>query len=127
MARELKPCGTRAAAQRHRRAGEEVCADCKEAERQHRRKHARRDRTEKTVHVDFGSSDTTDPLQIARENLQVVTDTLRSDKCLPKDIVPLTRRREELAELISQIKKREEEDAEDGEIGEDEEWDADAV
>lgn len=33
VARELKPCGTPAAARRHRRNGEEVCEDCKAAER----------------------------------------------------------------------------------------------
>ena len=33
MPRELKPCGTRAAYQRHRRAGEEPCDPCREAMR----------------------------------------------------------------------------------------------
>ena len=33
MPRELEPCGTRAAYQRHRRAGEEPCGPCREAMR----------------------------------------------------------------------------------------------
>ncbi|MCT1608005.1 hypothetical protein M3B43_11905 [Nesterenkonia massiliensis] len=110
MPRELKPCGTRAAAQRHRRKGEEVCPDCKAAEREHRRKYARQDRAEKTIHVDFGGKDTTDPLTIAKENLAIVTATLRSNKCLPKDIVPLTKRREELAAQIQRLNQAEEEE-----------------
>ncbi|WP_300345488.1 hypothetical protein [Nesterenkonia sp.] len=110
MPRELKPCGTRAAAQRHRRHGEEVCPDCKAAEREHRRKYARRDRVEKTIQVDFGGANTTDPLTVARENLAIVTATLRSDKCLPKDIVPLTKRREELVQLVQQLSTQHEEE-----------------
>lgn len=33
MSRELKPCGTVAAYERHRRRGEEVCEACREARR----------------------------------------------------------------------------------------------
>lgn len=36
--RELEPCGTRAAATRHRRAGEPLCDACIEAEREYQRK-----------------------------------------------------------------------------------------
>jgi hypothetical protein len=35
MARELKPCGTIAAYQRHRRHGEDPCEPCREANRAH--------------------------------------------------------------------------------------------
>ena len=35
MPRELKPCGTVAAYERHRRHGEEVCDACREARRVH--------------------------------------------------------------------------------------------
>lgn len=37
MGSERKPCGTRAAAERHRRKGEPLCEPCREAERQYRR------------------------------------------------------------------------------------------
>lgn len=37
MARELKPCGTPAAARRHWRLGEELCDACREADRQYQR------------------------------------------------------------------------------------------
>lgn len=38
----LKPCGTRAAAQRHRHHGERICDPCLEAEREYERKRVRR-------------------------------------------------------------------------------------
>jgi len=37
MARELKPCGTMAAARRHWRHGEELCEPCREAELEYQR------------------------------------------------------------------------------------------
>jgi len=37
MSRELKPCGTMAAARRHWRDGEEPCAPCREAELRYQR------------------------------------------------------------------------------------------
>lgn len=44
--RVLKPCGTRAAAERHRANGEEVCYRCKVAESEHQ---ASRDRKRRKV------------------------------------------------------------------------------
>ena len=41
MARDLKPCGTTAAARRHRRRGEEVCDSCRAAEKASRDDQAR--------------------------------------------------------------------------------------
>ena len=42
--RQPKPCGTRAAAARHRRNGEEPCDACLEAERTYNREMARKRR-----------------------------------------------------------------------------------
>jgi hypothetical protein len=35
---DVQPCGTRAAAQRHRRADEDPCEPCRKAEREHNRR-----------------------------------------------------------------------------------------
>jgi len=45
---EPEPCGTRAAAQRHRRRGEPLCAACLAAEREYQREVGRRRRTKAT-------------------------------------------------------------------------------
>lgn len=115
LSRELKPCGTPAAARRHRRNGEELCDECRQAVRAEKNDRDRAERGEKIVafHESVDEVDPVvdpddhevDPLQEAMDSLTLIRRALHSDQTMPRDIGPLTRRRDELVDRIKGLEK----------------------
>lgn len=115
LARELKPCGTSAAARRHRRNGEELCDECRVAVRDEKNARKREDRQEDAVafHESMSnelpeSSDFDDPIDAldeARDSLMIVRKALHSEMTMPHVIGPLTKRRDELVDRIQGLEK----------------------
>lgn len=90
MARELKPCGTPAAARRHRRNGEPLCDECEQAVRDEKngRKDAERaEGVESVQGVEVAHSGHMSRLEV----LQEVLDTLRQhmQASAPQNIAPI--------------------------------------
>lgn len=108
MARDLKPCGTFAAYQRHLRKKEPVCDPCAEAAR-----------AQKNTRVDYGRAesasmvalalaaepapDVLDELDEARENLRAVKAAM--SEAPANAIAALSKRREELVRRIVVLSK----------------------
>lgn len=110
MVRELKPCGTFAAYQRHVKAKEEPCEPCRAAARD--QKNSRMDGKRRAS----GESRLSlvpavvpdvlpDPLETARDSLLLVEAALRSSETSASSVASLTRRREELVSLILSLSK----------------------
>lgn len=103
---ELKPCGTYAAYRRHKRNGEPVDDACAQAGRDQKngRVEARRD-TEREVIAETVSSitppPTIDPLEDAIENYRFVVAAMEAGDV--RSIGTLSKRRQELVELINEL------------------------
>lgn len=115
MPRDLKPCGTPAAARRHRRNGEELCDECQAAVRDEKNARKRQEQDEQAAEfhesIDnspvegFDDDSQVDALAEARDSLRIVRETLHSEMTRPGDIGPLTRRRDELVDRIQGLEK----------------------
>ena len=109
MARELKPCGTVAAARRHQRAGEELDEACAQAIRDEKngRKDAERAESAERVRVAVGAEpavEDVDPLEEALDNLRIVRAVLRSEGTPANTVAALTKRRDELVDRIERLR-----------------------
>ena len=109
MARELKPCGTPAAARRHRRKGEPLCEVCEQAVRDEKnaRKQAEREASAEAVAAAVDSAEPledVDPLEEAMDNLRIVRAVLRSGDVPANAVATLTKRRDELVDRIRDLK-----------------------
>jgi len=114
MARELKPCGTAAAARRHYRNNEPLCVECQQAVRDQKneRDRAKRDAEFAAFHESLSdielpdevAGDDVDPLAEALDSLRLVRRALHSDQTMPKDISALSRRRDELVDRVARLK-----------------------
>lgn len=105
MPRELKPCGTWAAYNRHRRRGEPIDAACAEAARvqKNERVSAKRAETAEVVQLKVAESPVLaeiDPLQDARDNLRVVIAAMEAGA---PGIAALSKQRTELVQLIVRL------------------------
>ena len=110
MGRPLKPCGTWAAYQRHRRNGEEPCAECKRAAREQKSTRRSSDASSAgEARLKLIASPTEepepvpDPLEVARDSLAIVEATLRAPLTPGGSIANLTKRREELVDRIRKL------------------------
>lgn len=108
MARVLKPCGTSAAYRRHLRNGEEACAECKTAVAREKQERLDGDRAVRKVAALVAveplpepESEVFDPLQDAKENLEIVKAALR--EAVPREVAALSKRRQELVALIDDL------------------------
>ena len=103
MARELKPCGTSAAYRRHLRKGEEACAACKAAVAWEKQSKLDGPREERKVSALSAPPvvESIDPLEDARENLQIVNAALK--EAVPREVSQLSKRRQELVALIAEL------------------------
>ena len=100
-------CGTVAGYHAHRRAGEESCAECKRAtaedvrqkrlDAKARAASSMAEAIETEPEVDEGI----DELEEARQNLRLVRAAMRNSS--PRDMASLSKRREELVELIKRL------------------------
>jgi len=115
LSRNVAPCGTVTAYNRHRRNKETPCEPCRRANAEDKRDRKRADRAvevaafhdsvdevEPVVEADDVE---VDPLAEALDSLQLVRRALHSDQTMPKDIGPLTRRRDELVDRIKGLEK----------------------
>lgn len=110
MARELQPCGTFAAYQRHKRKGEEPCEECAASARDQKNSRTGEKRSRSGAarlaavpSIKQPEHDIPDPLEVARENLGFVEGALRSPETAASSVASLTRRREELVNLIIKL------------------------
>lgn len=107
MARQLKPCGTWAAYQRHRRKGEEPCDACSAAAREQRngrRAEERRSASEARLRLlESPPVSDPDPLEVARADYELVTATLYGSDVSASSVARLTERREQLVERIRKL------------------------
>lgn len=105
MAEPLKPCGTVAAYRRHLRKGEAACDDCKAAVAKDKMDKLDGDRDERKLSVltpvPTVSDNEVDPLEDARENLRAVKAAMK--EAVPREVAALSKRRQELVELISEL------------------------
>lgn len=109
MPQELKPCGTPAAARRHRRKGEPLCEVCEQAVRDEKnaRKQAERELSAEAVGKAVSAApgvDDVDPLEEAMDNLRIVRAVLRSGDVPASAVANLTKRRDELVDRIRALK-----------------------
>lgn len=109
MPEELKPCGTPAAARRHRRKGEPLCEVCEQAVRDEKnaRKQAERDASAAAVADAVTAADPldeVDALAEAMDNLRIVRAVLRSGDVPANAVATLTKRRDELVDRIRDLK-----------------------
>lgn len=109
VARELKPHGTTAAVQRHRRAGEPLCEPCKQAARDRKNADSERAREEsaEAVRVAVQAAppvDDVDPLEEALDNLRIVRAVLRDEGTPANTIASLTKRRDDLVDRIQRLR-----------------------
>lgn len=112
---ELKPCGTHAAYQRHRKRGESPCTACKDAEAAYVRERAKAKRQSSGESRLAAVQDlpalpdppeaAPDPLATARDSLVLVEAALRSPMTPASSVASLTRRREELVDRIVKLSK----------------------
>lgn len=102
MARELQPCGTSAAYRRHLRRGEPACVDCKSAVAKKKMDGLDGDREDRKLSVLTVAppvdTETVDPLDDAQENLRMVRAAM--GEAVPREVAALSKRRQELVELI---------------------------
>lgn len=109
MPEELKPCGTPAAARRHRRKGEPLCEVCEQAVRDEKnaRKQAERVASAEAVSAAVSAAadvDDVDPLEEAMDNLRIVRAVLKSGEVPANAVATLTKRRDELVDRIRDLK-----------------------
>lgn len=105
MARELKPCGTEAAYRRHKRRGEEPCEVCARWLREDRRA-KRAVGTPKLGDVpSVPPASSVDPLEEALDSLRVIREVLRDGAAPANTLATLTRRRDELADRIVELRE----------------------
>lgn len=109
MARELKPCGTFAAYARHKKNGEAPCEPCMQAMRDQKngrvadRRRSAGEARLAAVPDPPSVVESPDRLAVARDSLAIVEATLRSPDTPGGSISGLTRRREELVDLILEL------------------------
>jgi len=108
MARELKPCGTFAAYQRHLRNKEPVCDPCAKAGREQKNTRVDNGRSESASLVSLAlaaepAPDVLDELDEARENLRAVKAAM--SEAPANAIAALSKRREELVRRIVVLSK----------------------
>lgn len=105
MVSQLKPCGTAAAYRRHLRNGEEACAECKAAVAKDKMDKLDGDRESRKLSVLAPAPDVVvddvDPLEDARENLRAVKAAMA--EAVPREVSALSKRRQELVELITEL------------------------
>ena len=102
MVSQLKPCGTAAAYRRHLRNGEEACDECKAAVAKDKMDKLDGDRESRKVSALAPVPDVVDdvdPLEDARENLRAVKAAMA--EAVPREVSALSKRRQELVELIA--------------------------
>lgn len=110
MARELKPCGTDAAFQRHRRRGETPCEPCREAHAAKKRRtdEARRSADAGRVREAVTAAapvEQVDPLAEAMDNLRIIRAVLRDEGTPANTLAALTKRRDELVDRIKGLQE----------------------
>ena len=104
------PCGTIAAAKRHRRQGKELDEACLQAERDEangrnaKRRAAEADAVREAVQAAPEIEDI-DPLEEALDNLRIVRAVLRDEGTPPNTIAALTKRRDELVDRVSRLRE----------------------
>lgn len=112
MARPVQPCPSWAAYKRHLRNKEEPCDGCREAARDQRAKQLDGDREVRKLSVlapvadlpnpaTTDTADVFDPLTDAKENLRLVKAAL--DDAVPREVAALSKRRQELVALITEL------------------------
>lgn len=105
MVSQLKPCGTAAAYRRHLRNGEEACDECKAAVAKDKMDKLDGDRESRKLSVLAPAPDVVvddvDPLEDARENLRAVKAAMA--EAVPREVSALSKRRQELVELIAEL------------------------
>lgn len=111
MGRPLAACGTITAYQRHKRRKEPVDALCAQAARDQKNKRMAAKRSEAAEKYVANQEaepvpESVDELADARENLRLVRAAMKN--CHPRDLAPLSKRRQELVERIRQLDKPEE-------------------
>lgn len=109
MAKELKPCGTVAAARRHQRAEEPLCEPCQQAVRDEKngRKDAERSESAERVReavVAAPPLEDVNPLEEALDNLRIVRAVLRDEGTPANTVAALTKRRDELVDRVSRLR-----------------------
>lgn len=110
MARELKPCGTVAAARRHRRRGEPLCDACRQAERDQKNNRVRvkmeasAEAVKKAV-AQEPEVEEVDALAEALDSLRIIRAVLRDGETPANAVAGLTRRRDELVDRIEQLRQ----------------------
>lgn len=108
MSKQLQPCGTPAAARRHRRAGEPVCDECAQAIRDEKngRKDAERAESAEMVREAVAAEppvEDVDPLAEAMDSLRIVRAVLRDEGTPANTVAALTKRRDELVDRIGRL------------------------
>lgn len=107
---ELKPCGTPAAYRRHLRNNEEACDECKAAVAAEKMSKLDGGRDLRAVSALASVSDNDDsefdPLEDAKANLRIVKAALR--EAVPREVSALSKRRQELVELIAEMNGKKE-------------------
>ncbi|WP_199184036.1 hypothetical protein [Cryobacterium sp. Y57] len=108
MARELRPCGTFAAYQRHLRKKEPICDLCAEAAREQKNTRVDTGRAESASLVALAlaaepAPDVLDELDEARENLRAVKAAM--SEAPANAVAALSKRREELVRRIVVLSK----------------------
>ena len=108
MARELRPCGTFAAYQRHLRKKEPICDLCAEAAREQKNTRVDSGRAESASLVALAlaaepAPDVLDELDEARENLRAVKAAM--SEASANAVAALSKRREELVRRIVVLSK----------------------
>jgi len=114
MPRVLQPCGTFAAYKRHLRHKEEACEPCKQAARDQKMERVDGDREVRKLSalVSLMPADEPDiiedvsPIDDARENLRIVKAALA--EAVPREVATLSKRRQELVQLIQELGGRKE-------------------
>lgn len=103
VARELEPCGTVAAAKRHRRAGEPLDEACLQAERDEKNARAERKREESRVIVDAdeGHAGALDELAELRRMYKVLTAHMV--EAPPQSIAAIVRQADAVLVRIKEI------------------------
>ena len=110
MSRKLQPCGTVAAARRHRRRGEELCEACRQAERDQKnnRVRAKQEASAEAVKKAVAQEpkvEEVDALAEALDSLRIVRAVLRDGETPANAGAGLTRRRDELVDRIENLRQ----------------------
>lgn len=107
MASKLRPCGTYAAYRRHLRNNETPCEPCKQASRdQANVRHGLKARADEVPVVEIAPDpeedfDVPTPYDDAVENLRLVNAAMA--KAVPREVAPLSKRRQELVQLLAEL------------------------